>query len=107
MKMTIAFDFDGTWTLDPILFNGVARAFLMNGHSVVMITGRSPANSPITDEDRSENLIPPDIPILYSCGELKESFATKRGLTIDVWVDNEPGTIQPQKVVSECEDHEL
>ncbi len=98
--MNIAFDIDGTWSLDPILFNGVARAFLMSGHRVFIITGRDPANSPVTPEDKDRLLIPSDIDILYSKGELKEAFAKKRGIVIDVWVDNEPGTIQPQKILT-------
>ena len=41
------------------------------------------------------------LPIVVSNGELKEVAALRAGYKVDVWVDNEPGTIQETKILKD------
>ena len=42
----------------------------------------------------------PDVPVLYCGDELKETVALRNGYTVDIWIDDSPGTIQECKKLS-------
>lgn len=97
-----ALDIDGTYTRDPHLWGIFIEQAQQQGHEVTFVTGRSKSDG-VGD---LMNL--PPIPICY-CGpySLKRDAAERQGVVIDVWIDNEPGTIENQKVAAEVEDAEL
>ncbi|WP_020396618.1 hypothetical protein [Thiolinea disciformis] len=87
--MLIAFDFDGTWTADPATFKAIAEQCQQAGHSCVCITQRAKDD----DQQTLENSIGTVMPILYAAGKPKRTVAQEHGLTVDVWLDNQPETI--------------
>lgn len=101
--MTIAFDIDGTWTLDPKNFAKIALHFKNEGWRVIIATGRV---EKIRDVDMERFLISSDIKIYYCGRSLKKKYV-EQFEPVDVWVDDEPGTIEECKILKDCEDNEL
>lgn len=89
--MTIAIDYDDTYTVDPDFWNDVIMLAQRRGHEVVVVTAR-----PNTDDTRSELRGVFDI-MEVSChcsgDEPKADYARRNGLAVDVWVDDSPGWI--------------
>ena len=87
--MTIAIDFDQTWTEDPKLW----RAFYtfarnVRGHNIIIATGRKAHSS---DMDRY-GLIK-EIPVVY-CGDTpKRRACLAAGYKVDVWIDDTPAMV--------------
>lgn len=91
--MTIAFDIDGTWDCDPCLFYDVAIKFRISGWDVVVVTGRE------QPQVKLQGLGIIDFPVVVSGPKFKEQAAIDAGYNVDIWIDNEPGTIQPTKIL--------
>jgi hypothetical protein len=65
--MTLAIDFDNTWTAEPRLFESFwLDATAGCNHTVIIATSRHPDNSPITEEERERYSLPHTIPV-YPC----------------------------------------
>lgn len=96
--MTIAFDIDGTWSLEPRLFRSVADSFTAAGWSVIIATGRQ------QPPDKLIALHLSCFPIIVSGPLLKEEAARRAGYKVDVWVDDMPGMIQRTAIIGEPAD---
>ncbi len=88
--MLIALDYDKTFTADPNFWREVIAMGERHGHTFVCVTGRR------TPPERPE----PSIPLQVVCAgpELKRHVAAKAGYAVDVWIDDMPGTIEPQRI---------
>jgi hypothetical protein len=89
-RMTIALDYDDTWTEDPGMwaqFVDLARA---QGHDVIVITARqrSPEN-----EKELLSVLPCGTDFHFSFDEPKGEYAKRKGIAVDVWIDDSPGWI--------------
>lgn len=93
--MTIAFDIDGTWSLDPQLFDDVANMFRDEKWTVIIVTGRE------HPPEKLDRLGIHGWPIVVSGPLLKEEAALKAGYKVDVWVDDMPGMIQRTAILGE------
>lgn len=96
--MTIAFDIDGTWTLDPLLFVRAACLFSESGWTVIIVTGRE---QPL-DKLQRLRLAGPVCsfwPVIVSGTLLKSEAANNAGYTVDVWVDDMPGMIEQTRIL--------
>ena len=92
--MTIAFDIDGVWSEAPAFWSAVFNLAEIHGHNPVIVTGRS------QPKEKLRSLgVPEFAPIFISACQLKEDFCRQNGLNVDVWIDNEPGTIQRCKIL--------
>ncbi|MEN3940692.1 HAD family hydrolase [Prosthecobacter sp. SYSU 5D2] len=100
--MTIAIDFDGTWTADPGLWRLFAAACTHSGHRLIMVTGRSGRS-----EDMERYQLPHTMPIIYTGGAMKEKAALKAGYKVDIWIDDMPAMIQECAVIGQSKDSEL
>lgn len=91
--MTIAIDYDKTWTEDPPLWLAFVEAAWKRGHCVIMVTGRN-----AWSDDMARGGMPDDLPIIYSGSpfgmQFKQRAALAAGFEVDVWIDDMPGTIQ-------------
>lgn len=96
--LTIAFDIDGTWSRDPVLFRQMADAFQGAGWQVIIVTA---ATQPA---DKIERLGLSPFPIVVSRGRLKENAARRRGYMVNVWVDDMPGMIQECRILRDNDD---
>ena len=87
---TIAIDHDGTYTLAPQLWDEALEVFKRAGFKIVCITSRFP-----------DCPLPPNLPfpVYYACGEPKWEFAHRRGIEVDIWIDDTPYQIgeHPQR----------
>jgi len=92
--MTIAFDFDNTFTAAPELFREIALIAIAQGHTIVLVTARLG-----DDEEKAEvtALIGNLMPVVYAGNEeWKDTAAQKAGYRVDVWIDDAPQWIKPQ-----------
>ena len=96
--MTLALDFDGTFTEDPDMWRSFIRSAQLRGHTVICATGRKEW----TDDMARYGL--PEIPIVYCWGMMKEEACRKAGYSINVWIDDCPGMIQNCLLIGEDKD---
>lgn len=95
--ITIAIDFDNTWTANPALWrNFIADAQQIWGYTVVCVTGRS-------DEGKwgSEvrEAIDGLIPIVFAGHQWKRTAALNAGYKVDIWIDDTPEYIAEQQIL--------
>ena len=104
-KLTIAIDFDKTWTADPALWSGFAEVASTRGHEVIIVTRRQS----ISDEERSRSLVSKRLSeeMLYCDYRFKRQAVELAGYNVDIWIDAEPGTIEPQRIPNPCPDNQL
>lgn len=102
--MTIAFDYDGTWSLDPEAWREAERALARAGHVCIVVTNR-----PYTEEHRiPSGMVPGHMPIYYvGVGVLKKEAMQQKGVQVDVWVDDRPGCVEPQRILQDGDDAQL
>jgi len=106
--MNIAIDFDGTWTLDPWFWAFFAGACENDLHKLYIITRREPINDPRDLMSfRNKHNIPYSVEIYFASGQFKRHYAESIGLKIDVWIDDEPGTVEPQRLLETPPDKDL
>lgn len=89
--MRISIDYDNTYTTDPLLWNWFAQEAMARGHEVYCVSYRQEKDM---DEPRATigRLI-----VVGNCygtgGQQKKEFMSKKGIAIDIWVDDMPDTI--------------
>lgn len=101
--MTIAIDYDGTFTRDQDFWRSVINSAIHRGHRVIIVTNRS---------ERDKISLPPfaqAVPIYYCDRRLKEQHMLgAHGIKVDVWIDDMPGCIQETFILNDqVEDDEL
>lgn len=94
--MTIAIDYDGTWTADPALWTDFAGKAAQRGHRVVIATARHHHS----DDMRT---LPNWMEVFYTKGKLKEEVLRKAGVPVHIWIDDMPGMIQDCLILRESE----
>lgn len=81
--MKIGLDWDGTFTLDPKSWQKFIDLMVLAGHEVYVTTSRG--------EDIPIEFIPNNLEQIVYCNfEAKKEATEKRGIKIDVWIDNDP-----------------
>lgn len=98
--MIISIDLDKTWTADPTAFALIAYIFKARGHTVIICTRRTN----LLHEDRVSLQIPEFVTLFFA------SYGFKRDAVpfpVDIWIDDEPGTIEPQRLLQETNDNSL
>jgi len=83
--MIFSLDYDNTITLAPKLWECFIIAAQSIGHTCIITTGRH-ASDPIKFFG---------LPVVYAGDSLKRHAAERAGYDVDVWIDDEPGTIEP------------
>ncbi len=88
--MLIALDHDGTYTLDPVVWNAVIKAFQDRGHSVHIVTLRHAELDRLRIEKELTNL---GVRVVYCDGRPKKEVAHELGLEYDIWIEDDPQCI--------------
>ncbi len=87
----ISLDYDGTYTEDPRGWRAVIRCLQSNGHKVSIVTARR------REEDwDAEFTFLKDIygvETFFTHGEPKRDWMNRRGIQIDIWIDDMPEMI--------------
>lgn len=89
--MTIAIDYDRTFTEDPFLWDMFAAMCLHRGHKVYIVTMRH-------KHEVLEFETPRGVPVIFTGRAMKERHCIEvHGVKIDVWCDDMPCMIQETK----------
>lgn len=94
--MLFAIDWDGTVTADYTLFATFLREITRVGHHYLIVTGRKDAE-PVDYHKIPGYKLYPALDIIYADNEYKCTVVERFGYNVDIWIDNEPGTIEPGK----------
>ena len=89
--LTIAIDFDHTWSADPNLFGIFAYNATKKGHTVIIATARD------ADHDNNDlnRVVPERIPRVFSNGGFKREACRRAGYTVNIWIDDTPAMVDP------------
>jgi len=90
--MTISFDFDETFTAAPELFASVMDVFRAAGWMVIVCTRRGDQRRP-TAESVIDDRFAGSVPVVRARGIPKWQAAREAGFEVDVWVDDDPGSV--------------
>jgi hypothetical protein len=90
--LTVALDFDRTFTSDVDLWRGVVELFIARGHRIVCITGRTDS---IKNRMELGRVFGPHIfsrltAVVFCNHSPKRNVALSRGYKIDIWIDDLP-----------------
>lgn len=77
---TICIDHDGTFSTNPEAWTRAMAVLQEAGFEVICISSRFP-NVPLP---------PLPFPVYYACGEHKWEFAFRKGINVDIWIDDCP-----------------
>lgn len=83
--MLIAIDYDDTITLDRAFWSQFIDMAIDSGHQIIIATGRKV----------SEPVMMPGVEVVYAGDELKRVACERAGYQVDIWIDDEPGHIEP------------
>lgn len=91
--VTIAIDFDSTFTADPLFWCEAIDYGRSRGHKFIMVTCRrdTEENHAIIEEFLAVNEI--EISVIYTNLGSKIEAVKKRGLVIDIWIDDDPKSL--------------
>ena len=81
--MRIALDYDGTYTLDPYLWNEFIARFEESGHEILCVTMRY-------DNELERIKMPHNVNVIYTGRIAKAKHLNGLGIKIDVWIDDNP-----------------
>lgn len=102
VSLTIAIDFDKTFTADPVMWRRFVVLALGSGHRVVMVTGRadrvmhSDPSRHWGNEVRAalaEQRLTVVLPVLFAGDMPKRLAAEQAGYQVDIWIDDDPENI--------------
>ena len=95
MSLTIAIDYDATFTADPLLWRQFISDAQRRGHVVICVTAR---RTP-PDFDREPRL-PESVRVICAGDEFKRDAAAKAGHAVNIWIDDMPGMIEPCRILN-------
>ena len=105
--LTISIDLDKTWTADPWFWNRFAYLCTADSfnHKLIMITRREIPTLPHElAAFKTEHQIPNSVTIYSAAYGFKRDAVP---FPVDIWIDDEPGTIEPQRLLQEPSDSSL
>ena len=88
--MTIAIDYDGTFTKDPLFFDDLVTLVDAYSHQAVLVTSREDRGAMGDDVREAVGNI---MPIVFAGSRPKREAAREAGFRVDVWIDDMPETI--------------
>jgi hypothetical protein len=90
--MNIGLDYDDTFTRDPIGWTAVVKLLVSRGHTVMIVTWRDEDEAVEVTCEMNYWQVPVD-GIYATDRKAKEKFMYDKGIRIDVWVDDQVGSI--------------
>lgn len=88
--LTIAIDYDDTFTADPLLFEYFMMESAGRGHKVICVTARhyTPENK---EELKSE--LPKGTLIYFTGHRSKMEYMAEQGIIPNIWIDDQPKVV--------------
>lgn len=94
-RPTVAIDIDGTWTKSPGAWSRFATAY-REAFNIIIVTGRI---EPINSDEWQRLRLPGWINVFYSAGVPKKEYMQRCGIYVDIWIDDDPGLIDPKRAI--------
>lgn len=94
VSLVVAFDIDGTWSLDPPAWRKIYDVLYDGRWQPIIVTG-----SKQPDDKMRRLLVPVDAIVIVSGPLLKEEAARRAGYKVAVWIDDMPGMIQSCRIL--------
>ena len=88
--LTIALDYDQTYTADCELWHCFISTAIKFGHKIICVSARE--NTPGNRYELTQAL-PIGIPVLLCYGQSKREYAIAAGYNVDIWIDDHPETV--------------
>lgn len=88
--MLIAIDFDETLTMDAEFWRSFIQSARAFGHQVVCVTARRDTDDNNETIDSWMHAHGIDLRVYYSSLGSKVDYMQKRGLKVDIWIDDQP-----------------
>lgn len=88
--LTIAIDFDDTFTADCEAWRMVIKVLQSRGHQVICVSARY---DELGNRQELRQALPDGVPVLLSCNTPKRLFARQYGYEVDIWIDDMPEAI--------------
>ena len=93
-SQTFALDYDDTFTADPSLWASVVRmAKDRSGHRFIMVTARRETEENIEQINADLDHWGCQMPIVFTALASKLDTVAKRGIKIDIWIDDDPESL--------------
>lgn len=100
MNLTIAIDFDDTFTADVKMWSHVIQEFQRFGHTVVCVSAR---RDDISHRQELTRALPDGVQVLLSYDVPKRMYAKSKGVEVDIWIDDMPEAIPTkQEMLAVC-----
>jgi len=90
--MRIAIDYDDTFTADPVAWCKVIQVLEDAGHEVVCVTSRFETYD---NQYNLEAALPNSVQVVLCDHNAKAEVMKARGMPVDIWIDDDPYTIDP------------
>ena len=90
---TFALDFDDTYTADPSLMAAFVKMALARGHKFYCVTARRDIEANVDDINEAFDEYGIAMPIIFSNLGSKMEEVKRRGIKIDIWIDDAPFAI--------------
>ena len=91
--MTIAIDFDDTFTADPVLWSAFIKSAKARGHKPMCVTGRRNSEENIDLINAEFDRWDCQMPVFFCNLSSKVDTMERHGVKIDVWIDDAPLTL--------------
>ncbi len=89
-QLTIAIDFDDTFTADVEAWTAAIKELQRHGHQVICVSAR---RNVIEHRQELSRSLPENVKVLLSYDMPKRAYAKKEGFTVDIWIDDKPEAI--------------
>lgn len=89
-KLTIAIDFDDTFTADPELWSHVIAEMQRRGHRVICVSG---CRNTLANRTLRKSALPSGVDLFVSYDCPKRWFMKQHRIDVDIWIDDRPESI--------------
>jgi hypothetical protein len=89
-QLTIALDYDDTYTEDPAFWAAVVDVSRKFGHRFICVTAR---RKTFDNMKELRETLPHGVEAHFSYDEPKADYAKRHGIAVDIWIDDRPGWI--------------
>lgn len=89
-RLTIAIDYDDTFTADPALWSSFIQDAKLMGHSVCCVTARRCTEQNVDNINLQFDHWNCQIPVFFSNLGSKIAEMERRGIDVSIWIDDDP-----------------
>ena len=90
MALTIAIDFDDTFTAAPELWEKFIRQAQQAGHNIICVTSRRDTDANYELLQRAFSQFHLTVPIIFCNLKSKLDVIHNQGVKVDIWIDDDP-----------------